>query len=232
MKPSDVALTSSPAARVAERNRLALAAAGVFCVDLVGGPGCGKTTLLERTIERLMPQVHVGVICGELWAPSPRDPRDARDPRGERVVQVPVAGAPCIEPRQVGDALGRLDLAWLDLLFIENVGSLTTPADQRDLGQGATVVVFSVAGGDDKARKHADLVEAADAVVLNKLDLAPVVPFDLESFRADVADVKPGIELFEVSALTCRGLPAWLSWLRGHLPKPARRQEDASHWFG
>jgi len=43
-------------AEAAEENRRRLRDAGVFCVSLVGGPGCGKTALLEKTIERLSPE--------------------------------------------------------------------------------------------------------------------------------------------------------------------------------
>jgi hydrogenase nickel incorporation protein HypB len=234
MKPPAIGLTSLPAGRAAERNRQALESAKVLCIDVVGGPGCGKTTLLERTIERLMPQVHVGVISGEPWSSSPRL-RDADGDGGgcgERVVRVPVGGAPCIEPEQVSGALRQLDLPWLDLLFIENVGSLTAPAEKRDLGQQLIVTVFSVAGGDDKARKHPDLVEVSDAIVLNKMDLTPVVPFDLESFRNDVADIKPSVRVFEVSAFSGRGMGDWLAWLRRQVCKPRGRGNDASHWFG
>jgi hydrogenase nickel incorporation protein HypB len=216
-------------AEVAEANRRLLGDARVFCVSLVGGPGCGKTTLLEKTIERLSPDVRVAAVLG--------DPRTRRDAdhilrRTRQVVQVNTDGRGCLDPKDVRDALATLDLAWTDLLFIENVGSLAAPADRHGLGQDTTVTVFSVAGGDDKAEKHADLVAASDVVVLNKTDLILSIPFDAAAFRDDVRRLNPDAESFEVSALTGRGMVSWLNWLRRRVRKCRRSVDDASHWFG
>lgn len=214
---------------VAEANRRTLAGAGVFCVSLLGGPGCGKTSLLDKTIERLAPGVRVAAVLGDL-----RTRRDADRllRRTDQVVQVNTDGRPCLDPRDLRDALTRLDLARADLLFVENVGSLAAPADLRDLGQDATVTVFSVAAGDDKAQKHPDLIAASDAVVLNKTDLILAIPFDLAAFREDVRRIKPHAELFEVCALSGRGMVPWLNWLRRRVRKCRDGCDDASHWFG
>ena len=58
----------------------------------------------------------------------------------------------------------------IDLLFIENVGNLICPVG-FDLGQAAKVGLFSLTEGDDKAAKHPYLVETADLLLLNKIDL-------------------------------------------------------------
>jgi hydrogenase nickel incorporation protein HypB len=131
----------------------------------------------------------------------------------------------------VGKALGQLDLTSLDLVIIENVGTVTVPAEHLDLGQEVTVTVFSVAAGDDKARKHPDLVEASDAVVLNKIDLSLVVPFDLAAFRSDVRRINRRAEILETSALGGRGVDRWVEWVTRRMNKP-RGNDDASHWFG
>jgi len=216
-------------AEAAEENRRRLRDAGVFCVSLVGGPGCGKTALLEKTIERLSPDVQVAAVLGDL-----RTSRDADRilRRTRHVVQVNTGGRGYLEPQDVRDALAKLDLAWADVLFIENVGSLAAPAERRDLGQDATVTVFSVAGGDDKAEKHSDLVVSSDAVLLNKTDLILSIPFDVGAFRDDVRRLNPDAELLEVSALTGRGMVPWLNWLRRRVRKCRCGGNDASHWFG
>lgn len=217
--------------RTADENCRALRGAGVFALCLVGGPGCGKSTLVRQTLERLPKSVRVAVIVGgaadtdDMRSDRSHDPR--RDPR-----RVYVEGpAQWLDAAAVGEALATLDLGSLDLVLIENVGTLTLPADRRDLGQDATVTVFSVAAGDDKARKHRDLVTASDAVVLNKIDLLPAVPFDLAAFRGDVAAANPAAGLFEVGALSGRGLGPWMDWLRARVHKECGCS-DASHWFG
>jgi hydrogenase nickel incorporation protein HypB len=209
---------------IARLNRDALRQAGVLTVSIVGGPGCGKTTLIAETVERLMPDVHVGVIACDIGTH-----RDADRIRSvsEQVVQVNTCNATgLVDAGHIRDALNWLDLKWLDLLLVEHVGSLTL-GDAPDVGQDASVTMFSVAAGDDKADKHPELVQAADAVVLNKVDLLPVVPFDLRSFRKDVDRVKPGVELIELSAIKGDGVDRWIEWLRSRV---ARESTKAAHW--
>ena len=229
VRPDPTNATASDGAAVAALNRQALCDAGVFTVSVFGGPGCGKSTLIDRTIERLMPEVHVGVITGDLRAQPDAGPVLSRT---SQLVQVNTDGQACLEPDNVGEALRRLDLEGMNLLFIENVGSLGAAAERRDLGQDAVVSVFSVAAGDDKPRKHPDLVRAADVVLLSKTDLLPLVPFDLEAFRAAVRWAKSAVPLFEVSSLSGSGMKSWIEWLKRRVRRRQREQDDASHWFG
>jgi hydrogenase nickel incorporation protein HypB len=207
-------------------NRQALLAAGVYCVSVVGGPGCGKSTLLRTTAERLAPDFRVGVITAD-----PDDPRRGPAPHGLRLVRVDLDGRTCIGPGDVAEALPRLDPETLDLLLVENVGSLPPFGEGPDLGQDATVTVFSAAAGDDKARRHPGLVRSSTAVLLNKTDLLLSIPFDVAAFRDDVRRINPDAPLFEVSALGGRGMVPWLNWLKRHVRK-ARAADDVSHWFG
>src|SRR3569623_273469 len=70
---------------VARLNRRLLGDAGVFTVGVIGGPGCGKTTLIDATIRRLAPGVRVGVIACDVASHADAD-RMARD--SDQVVQV------------------------------------------------------------------------------------------------------------------------------------------------
>ena len=173
-----------------------------------------------------MPAVHVGVIACDLV--SHRD-AEAISRYSSHVVQVNTGESGMLSAADVRKALPLLDLAWLDLLFVENVGSLIG-ATRLDLGQNATVAVFSVAAGDDKAAKHPDLVRFANVIVLNKIDLLGAVPFDLTSFRSDVARLNANVEVIELSALNGTGTNRWLAWLR----KQSRSGQHAivSNWFG
>jgi hydrogenase nickel incorporation protein HypB len=211
---------------IARLNRAALREAGVVAVSILGGPGCGKTTLITATVERLMPDVHVGVIACDIG--SHRD-ADRIACVSEQVVQVNTCDAGgIVDATHIGDALRWLDLNWLDLLLIEHVGTLALAA-APDVGQDASVTMFSVAAGDDKADKHPELVQAADAVVLNKVDLLSLAPFNLAAFRRDVGRIKPGVELIELSSVKRDGLERWVKWLRSRV---AREAVKASHWFG
>ena len=193
---------------VADLNRQALRDAGIFTVSVLGGPGCGKTTLIDAAIERLMPEVHVGVIACDMTSDLDAD-RLTR--HGDQVVQVNVGASGLLDATYIRDALGWLDLQWIDVLFIENIGTLV--GKPLDLGQEVTVAMFSVAAGHDKPAKHPELVRAADVVVLNKTDLLPAVPFDLHAFRTVVKGLNPGARSFELSALTGAGVDEWSNWV-------------------
>lgn len=211
---------------VAKLNRQRLNEAKVFTVNVVGGPGCGKTSLIDATIERLKPDINVGVIACDVT--SHRD-ADRMIRHSEHVVQVNTGDRGTPDATDIRAALDWIGLEeHIDLLFIENVGTLVGPVT-LDLGQDVTAAVFSVAGGHDKADKHAPLVQEAGVVVLNKTDLLSAVPFDLEAFRADVLRLNPQAPLCELSALHEEGMETWLAWLKHHV---ANQQAGASKWFG
>jgi hydrogenase nickel incorporation protein HypB len=195
---------------IAQLNRDRLRAAGVFAIDVIGAPGCGKTALIERTIEQLRPQLRVGVIVGDLATQRDAD-RLAR--HTDHVVQINTGKGCHLEANHVRNALARLDLSQLDVLFIENVGNLICPVG-FDLGQDVKVGVFSVCGGDDKAAKHPYIVSEASLLVLNKTDLLPHIPFDLPLFRRDVQRLNANVPLIELSAKRGDGMDPWLTWCR------------------
>ena len=198
---------------VAGINRERFDRAGVFVVDVLGAPGCGKTALIERTIQLLQPGTRVGVIVGDLATQRDAD-RMARFT--EQVVQVNTGKTCHLEANHVRRAMDGIDLDRLDLLFIENVGNLICPVG-FDLGQHRKVGIFSVTGGDDKAAKHPYIVCESSLLILNKTDLLPHVPFDLKLFRDDVHRLKPRAALLELSATTGVGLSPWIDWLTSEM---------------
>ena len=209
---------------VSDMNRNALRGANIFSVSLSGGPGCGKTSLIDATIQRLMPEVRVGVIACDIASHLDAD-RMTR--HSDQVVQVNVGEGGILDATYIHDALEWLDLKQMDVLFIENIGTLV--GQPLDLGQEATVAMFSVAAGHDKPGKHVELTRAANVIVLNKTDLLPAVPFDLDAFRKDIKRLNATATLFEVSALRSDGLDAWVEWAK----KPSKATPfRASGWFG
>lgn len=193
---------------IARQNRLAFEAAGVYVVDLIGAPGCGKTALLEATLQKLGGILEIGVIAGD-----PATSRDAERLAGycDNIVQINTGNGCHLDANQVRQAMGRLDIASLDLLFIENVGNLICPVG-FDLGQHSKVGMFSVCQGADKAAKHPYLPLVAAAILLNKIDLLAHVPFDLQQFRADLKRINAAAPLLEISVIQNQIAP-WLNWL-------------------
>jgi hydrogenase nickel incorporation protein HypB len=195
-------------------NRDRLRRAGVFTINLIGGPGCGKTSLIEATMRRLMLKRRVGAIAADAHS---RYDADRLGVLGDQVLHVDPGGECALNPADVGQALDRLDLPALDLLMIENVSSLVGPGG-IDLGEDAKVAVFSVAAGHDKPARHPDVVRGASIVVLNKVDLLAITPFDLATFRETVARLNPSAVVMELSTLGGQGMDAWIEWLEGRSP--------------
>jgi hydrogenase nickel incorporation protein HypB len=195
--------------RAAAANRARLLDAGVFCVNIIGGPGYGKTSLIRATLEALVPRIRIGVVTAD-WGAG----RDLAQLRryAPQVVRVETGAENLLRPTQFGEALARLDLDRLDTLLIENVDCFIGPAGV-DLGEDAVAAIFSVAAGDQKAAKYADVISAADVVLLNKTDLLTIVPFDLDTFRGDVHGINPSADLIEASILNRDGMTAWQDWI-------------------
>ncbi len=196
---------------VAAEVRRRLQEAGVPALNLVSSPGAGKTLLLERTLEALGEFVSMSIITGDVQTENDAE-RLAR--HTDTLVQAVVTGGGChLDARQVLTALEQVELAATDLLFIENVGNLVCPA-AWDLGETAKVVVFSVPEGEDKPLKYPRMFREARYAVLNKIDLLPHVPFDMEKAVGYAREVNPELRFFYTSALREEGLGEWYGFLR------------------
>jgi hydrogenase nickel incorporation protein HypB len=192
----------------AGRNRERFAAEGLLVVNVLSAPGSGKTALLER-FARHWGHGPVGVIVGDLATDN-----DARRLRstGARAVQIQTGDLCHLEASLVGRAFDQLDTAAMELLLIENVGNLVCPT-AFDLGERLRLAVLSVTEGEDKPLKYPALFQSADAVVINKFDLADAVGFDRSTALANLAGVAPQARIFELSARTGAGMEPLLHWL-------------------
>jgi len=196
---------------LAAQVRARLAASGTVSFNLVSSPGSGKTLLLERTLAALGAEIPMAVVTGDVQTQNDAD-RLAR--HTDRLVQAVVTGGAChLDARQVLSALDALDLERTRLLFVENVGNLVCPA-AWDLGESAKIAVLSVTEGEDKPLKYPRMFREARWLVLNKIDLLPYVPFDVDRAIGFAREINPGLEFFLTSAHTGQGLDQWFSFLR------------------
>jgi hydrogenase nickel incorporation protein HypB len=184
---------------------------GVTALNLVSSPGAGKTLLLERTLAELGEELRIAVVAGDVQTHNDASRLEALT---DRLVQAVVTGGAChMDARQVSTALDAIDLDRTDLVFIENVGNLVCPASW-DLGEAEKVVLFSVPEGEDKPVKYPRMFREAGCAVLNKIDLLPYVPFDLDRAIGYLREVNPEQQLFLTSALSGEGLDEWYAYLR------------------
>jgi hydrogenase nickel incorporation protein HypB len=201
-------------------NRAAFIEASVFTITLFGGPGCGKTTLLRETLKRLGAGLRVGVVVCNIRAED--------DAARVRPLCDQAIGIEAVEltPALLHEAMERIDLSRLDVLFIER-GAGSAP-HAVDLGQNATVGVFSACGGDDKAHRYADRIEHADLVLVTKSDLLPFIGFSRTAFRNAVREVNAGARVIELSCTGSSeaGLNEWCNWVRDHVHRPTGKPNE------
>ena len=187
--------------------------AGVLAVSLVSSPGSGKTAFLERTLTLLHPRYKVAALVGDLATENDA----ARLARSQAPVKQIITGTVChLEAAMVQNALEGWDLSHLDFLFIENVGNLVCPSSY-DLGEDLRFVLLSVTEGEDKPLKYPTIFNSADVAVISKNELAEAVEFDWEAARTSIQSVRPGMQIFRLSAKTGEGMEEYLQFLSQQL---------------
>jgi hydrogenase nickel incorporation protein HypB len=197
--------------RIAEENRKRFDEAGVYVINLMGAPGAGKTSLLERTIKALKPHRKIGVIEGDIVGSDDAERISALD---IPVVQINTGGACHLDANMINEVLDEMPLGDLDLLIIENVGNLVCPAEFK-VGEDVKMMVLSVAEGHDKPLKYPLMFRESSALVLNKVDLLPYMNTDINKMRNDSLALNPKLKVFEVSCATGAGIDQWAQWLNG-----------------
>ena len=182
----------------------------IFVFNLMGSPGAGKTSLLEATVQDLAKDYNVAVIEGDLFTSKDAERIHAL---GVPVIQINTVGGCHLDANMIQDAISDLDLDALDMIIIENVGNLVCPAE-FDIGEAVKVTVLSVTEGEDKPLKYPLIFKESKAILLNKIDLLPYVPFDKEKAIKDIRNLNPQGQVFEISCTVKDGLVPWLTWLR------------------
>lgn len=195
--------------QIAQENRRLFDEKGVFALNIMAAPGAGKTSLIERTIEPLRGRLRIGVIEGDVASNIDAD-RIAR--LGIPAVQINTGGTCHLDANMVRVALPRLSLDGIDLLLVENVGNLICPTNFA-LGEHLKVIVASTPEGDDKPYKYPGMFSVVDVLVLNKVDLLPLLEFDLDYFRRGVEALNPDVAFFPMSCKTGEGVQEWIEWL-------------------
>jgi hydrogenase nickel incorporation protein HypB len=196
---------------LAHRNRNWLAARNIFALNLMSAPGSGKTTLLERTITDLGRELSLSVIEGDQETVNHAERIRAT---GCRVVQINTGTGCHLDAVMLAGGLEQLAPPSDSVVLIENVGNLVCPA-LFDLGERSRVVIASVTEGDDKPMKYPHMFRQSDVMILNKIDLLPYVPFNVERCIEYARQLNPRIRIIEVSALHGGGLEKWYDWIRG-----------------
>jgi hydrogenase nickel incorporation protein HypB len=199
--------------RVADDLRSRLGARKKFLLNVMAGPGAGKTTTILATIDALRDRLSFGVLEADIESTVDAERVAAR---GIPAVQLRTGGFCHLDATMVQQGLDAMELDGLDVVVIENVGNLVCPAE-FDTGATRSVMILSVPEGDDKPLKYPLMFSVSDALIVNKIDYLGLSDFDVARLRERVAKINPRMRIFEISAKTGQGVREWAEWLRGEV---------------
>jgi hydrogenase nickel incorporation protein HypB len=198
----------------ADHNRAHFDEWGITCFNVMSSPGAGKTALLERTLAALSNELKIAVIEGDMTTDL-----DAERLRKYNVPVIAInTGRSChLDSKMVAGGIHRLEHEYnpadFDLVLVENVGNLVCPAE-FEVGEHAKVALLSITEGEDKPLKYPIMFQAADCLLITKIDLAPYLDIDINRIAANVRQMNPNVEIIPVSSKTGEGLELWLNWVR------------------
>jgi len=195
--------------RLAQRLRQLYDKYGVKVFEFLGGPGSGKTTLIERLLERFTRDYRpeeIAYIGGDV-ATSLDTERIVK--YGVQAVQINTGGTCHLEVPHVEAAIEKLGgeeaLSKLKFMIIENVGNIICPFN-FPLGAHARIMVADVTEGEDKFVKHPLSTRVSDVIAINKVDLAEILGINLERMIEDARRINPRAPVLLVSARTGQGV--------------------------
>ena len=194
---------------VADSIRKEVARTKTLLINITSSAGSGKTTLMQKTAEKLRDRIQMAVMVGDLE--TERDAERIRE-TGVHALQIVTGGICHLEAQMVHQVLDQFDLENLDLLFIENVGNLVCPAS-FDLGEDYRVTLMATTEGDDKPKKYPKMFLTSDLMLVSKADLLPYLPFSVEAVTKDAQEVNHELEVLQISSLKDEGIDEWCDWL-------------------
>src|ERR1700722_8503698 len=197
---------------------------GVSVVGLVSSPGSGKTAFLGKLLSGLSRDFRVAALVGDLATENDASRLKRATPNVRQIT----TGTIChLDAQMIERALEGWQLDPLDFLFIENVGNLVCPSSY-DLGEALRFVLLSATEGEDKPLKYPTIFNSSDVAIITKMDLAEAAEFDLPAARRNIESVRPGMQVFEVSAKTGTGMQAVFDLLHAQLARARQPQAAAT----
>jgi hydrogenase nickel incorporation protein HypB len=188
---------------LAKENRKRFDRSNILTIDIMGSVGSGKTSLIKAILKRLQMGEKVAVIAGDLTTTIDAERIEAE---GARVIQVNTGKECHLDAHLVRQALKRMKLDGVKILFIENVGNLICPGE-FPLGAHKRLVVVSVTEGPYTLMKHPYIFKEADVIVLNKIDLAKAMRVSPSQLEKDAQKINPHVPFIKINALKGIGIP-------------------------
>jgi urease accessory protein len=186
----------------------------------IGGPvGSGKTALVAALCRTLGPRLSLVVVTNDIYTTEDADflrQAGVLDPARIAAVQTGCCPHTAVRDDIAAnlDAVEELERAHapVDLALVESGGDNLTMTFSRGLVD-AQIFVLDVAGGDKVPRKGGPGVTNSDLLVINKIDLAPLVRADLAIMRRDADQVRGGRPVLLISLVEDPSAQEVASWV-------------------
>jgi len=187
----------------------------------VGGPvGSGKTALIEKLCRALAPEFSIAVVTNDIYTKEDAEflIRAGVLPE-ERIVGVETGGCPHTAIREDAslnqEALRTLveNFPDLDIVFVESGGDNLAASFSPELVD-CWIYVIDVSGGDKIPRKGGPGVTRSSLLVINKVDLAPLVGADLSVMERDAERMRKGKPSIFTNLKSGMGLDTVVGWIK------------------
>lgn len=189
-------------------------------IGVAGPVGSGKTALIEA-LTRILSQDHsIGVVTNDIYTKEDAEflCKHSVLPQ-ERILGVETGGCPHTAIREDAsmnlEAIDELITRFpdIDLMFIESGGDNLSATFSPELVD-ATIFVIDVAEGDKIPRKGGPGITRSDLLVINKIDLAPMVGADLQVMERDSKRMRNGLPFLFTNIRAGQGVPDVVAWVR------------------
>lgn len=189
-------------------------------IGVAGPVGSGKTALLERLSRKMVKDYSVCVVTNDIYTKEDAEflVHNSLLP-AERIIGVETGGCPHTAIREDAsmnlEAIDELATRFPDvqIVFVESGGDNLSATFSPDLVD-ATFFIIDVAGGEKIPRKGGPGITRSDVLVINKIDLAPLVGADLSVMERDAKKMRQGKPFIFTNLMTNQGVDELLLWIR------------------
>ena len=189
-------------------------------IGVAGPVGSGKTALLERLSRKMMDSYNLGVITNDIYTKEDAEfmTKNSLLPR-EKIIGVETGGCPHTAIREDAtmnlEAVDELAKRFpdIELILIESGGDNLSATFSPDLAD-VTIFVIDVSGGEKIPRKGGPGITRSDLLLINKIDLAPMVGASLEVMENDARRMRQGKPFAFSNLKTDEGLDSIIGWIK------------------
>lgn len=189
-------------------------------IGVAGPVGSGKTALLERLSRKMMDSYNLGVITNDIYTKEDAEfmTKNSLLPR-EKIIGVETGGCPHTAIREDAsmnlEAVDELAKRFpdIELILIESGGDNLSATFSPDLAD-VTIFVIDVSGGEKIPRKGGPGITRSDLLLINKIDLAPMVGASLEVMENDARRMRQGKPFAFSNLKRDEGLDSIIGWIK------------------